>query len=119
MKKQQDAFENENNSLKKMYEQMHHKYEDVLKSEKQIISETLNNQQQFQQQQNLHLQQIRLAEQTNNETTNALQYEIDQLKLKTKLQSQQLSDKQLLCDNLKEKLENFENSFLLKVALII
>lgn len=109
MKKQQDAFESENNSLKKMYEQMNQKYEQVLQSEKQIISETFSNHQQFQQQQALHLQQIKLAEKSNNETIKAFQYEIDQLKLKISLQSQQLNDKQLICDELKQKLVFFES----------
>jgi len=108
IKKQQETFQNENDSLKKMYDQISYKYEQILQSEKQIISETYLNQQQLQHQQALHLKQIKLAEKSTHDTVKAFQYEIDQLKLKINLQVQQLNDKQLICDDLKNKLDEYE-----------
>ena len=108
IKSQQKAFESENEQLRRMYDQISEKYEEKLRAEKQIMNETKLAQQQQHHQQVMQIQQIKINDKTNCELIKALQYEIDQLKLQITLKDQQINDKQLICDELNRRLDEFE-----------
>lgn len=92
-----------------MYEQISEKYEENLKQEKLSKEKDLL-QQQTHQQKHLQTQQLKLNEKSHIETIKALNYEIDQLKLKIKLQGQQISDKKMICEELNKKIADLENN---------
>ena len=92
-----------------MYEQINSKYEESLKQEKLAKEKDLF-QQQTHQQKHLQTQQLKLNEKSHIETIKALQYEIDQLKLKIKLQGQQITDKKIVCEELNKKIAELENT---------
>ena len=105
---QQETFEQENASLKTMYDQMCQKYELSLETEKQLANEKIAAHQQSQQQKQLQSQQLKQNEKSNAEAIKLMQYEIEQLKLKNQLQLGQLNDKKDLCDSLNKRIQELE-----------
>lgn len=93
-----DVFENENLSLKQMYEQISKKYEESLENEKE----------KFKQEKSAEIIKSKLNEKSQKELIKAQKYEIDQLKLQIDLQLEKLHHKEFICEELKKKVENLE-----------
>jgi hypothetical protein len=91
-----------------MYEQVYRKYEETLKQEKQTEYEKKHIQQKLEQEKNLQTQQFKLNEKSSLETIRALNYEIEQLRLQNSLQSQQLNDKKVICDEVTKRIDQLE-----------
>lgn len=91
-----------------MYEQVCKKYEDSLKQEKQIENEKRLMQQRTEHEKNLQSQQYKVNEKSTLETIRALNYEIEQLRLKNTLQQQQISDKKTICNELTKRVDELE-----------
>lgn len=100
---------NENESLKHMYEQVNTKYEECLANEKLILNENQALKRKCQQQQALSAQQMKLNEKCINDLIKTQQYEIEQLKLENELQSEQLSHKQALCEELEARIDKLRS----------
>ncbi len=87
---QKESLEKENSSYRSMYEQMSTRYEEALRDQKKAADER------------------RKTESGSSEKVASLEYEIEQLRIKTELQSQQICDKKMVCDGLTRKIEELE-----------
>jgi hypothetical protein len=90
MRLQRESSEKETTSYRSMYEQMAGRYEECVKEEKRQVGER-------RQMEVAHLEKI-----------GALEYEIGQLRVKSELQAQQITDKRMVCDGLTKKIEELE-----------
>lgn len=98
----QDTLERENSELKQMYEQISMKYEQCKANEKYLIEEA-----EFAKD---RMAQMQFSQQSNADFIKAQKFEIDKLKLQIELQIEQLDDKQILCEELTQRLVICESS---------
>lgn len=106
IKTQQANFyilENETKSLRDMYEQINVKYEECLQNEKNLIHESYLLKEELTQ-----FKQLKLDHQAANDLIKAQKYEIDKLKLQINLQTEQLESKQIMFEEIMEKLQKYK-----------
>ena len=102
-------LQNENDSLRRMYEEVNAKYGECVACEKRTREENAALRKRCEQHQRLSAQHVKLSEKSCSDTVKAQQYEIEQLRVQCELQGEKLRYKQDECEQMERRIVSLMN----------